>query len=190
MSNTSTNRAPQEKAAPATAKRGGKAVAAATVDDAAKRAAKKKADDVAKKAAKKKVDDVAKKAAQKKAAVAAKKRAGKPMVAAASFKSAATVDDIAKKEAVATAKRVGKAVAAAASFRAAANVFYVGDGGYTLRIPDQTSTGVHCCHPLSRDIQVIYRIQLIVEGYIYWFIYVCAGGILLARVFVKDLPHR
>lgn len=178
MSNTSTNKAPQKKAAPATAKRGGKAVAAATVDDAAKRAAKKKA------------DDVAKKAAQKKAAVAAKKRVGKPMVAAASFKAAATVDDIAKKTAAATAKRVGKAMAAAASFKAAATVFYVGDGGYPLRIPDQTSIGVRCCHPPSRDIQVIYRIQLIVEGYIYWFIYVCAGGILLARVFVKDLPHR
>lgn len=186
MSNTSTNKAPQKKAAPATAKRGGKAVAAATVDDAAKRAAKKKADDVAKRAAKKKADDVAKKAA----AVAAKKRVGKPMVAAASFKAAATVDDIAKKTAAATAKRVGKAVAAAASFKTAATGFYVGDGGYLLRIPDQTSTGVRCCHPPSRDIQVIYRIQLIVEGYIYWFIYVCAGGILLARVFVKDLPHR
>lgn len=179
MSNTSTNKAPQKKAAPATAKRGGKAVAAATVDDAAKRAAKKKADDVAKRAAKKKA-----------AAVAAKKRVGKPMVAAASFKAAATVDDIAKKTAAATAKRVGKAVAAAASFKTAATGFYVGDGGYPLRIPDQTSTGVRCCHPPSRDIQVIYRIQLIVEGYIYWFIYVCAGGILLARVFVKDLPHR
>ncbi|KAI8543866.1 hypothetical protein RHMOL_Rhmol08G0252300 [Rhododendron molle] len=153
VSNTSTNKAPQKKGAPATANRGGKAVAAATVDEAAKRAAKKKADDVAKKAAKKKADDVAKKAAQKKAAVAAKKRVGKPMVAAASFKAAATVDDIAKKVAVATAQRVGKAVAAAASFKAPATVFYVGDGRYTHRIPDQTCTRVHYCHPLSRDIQ-------------------------------------
>ncbi|KAF7136420.1 hypothetical protein RHSIM_Rhsim08G0183200 [Rhododendron simsii] len=169
VSNTSANKAPQKKAAPATEKRGGKAaVAAATVDDAAKRAAKKKADDLAKKAVKKKADDVAKKTAQKKAdgvvkkaAVAAKKRARKPMVAAAPFKAAATVDDMAKKVAAATAKRVGKAVAAAASFKAAATVFYMADGGYTRQIPDQTSTGVHSCHPMSRDIQVIYRIQLI-----------------------------
>ncbi|KAG5537084.1 hypothetical protein RHGRI_024508 [Rhododendron griersonianum] len=153
VSNTSTNKAPQKKAAPATAKRGGKAVAAATVDDAAKRAAKKKADDVAKKAAQKKAAQKKADGVVKNAAVAAKKRVGKPMVAAASFKAAATVDDIAKKTAAATAKRVGKAVAAAASFKAAATVFYVGDGGYPLRIPDQTSTGVRCCHPPSRDIQ-------------------------------------
>ncbi|XP_058227613.1 uncharacterized protein LOC131336026 [Rhododendron vialii] len=147
VSNTSTNKAPQKKAAPATAKKGGKA--AATVDDAAKRAAKKKADDVAKKAAQKKADGVV-----NKAAVATKKRVGKPMVAAASFKAAATVDNMAKKVAAATARRVGKAMAAAASFNPAPTAFFVADGGYTRQIPDQTSTGVHCCHPLSRDIRI------------------------------------